>query len=103
MRGKPRTADCTIFAVCLMVKREMVVDWGGRVVRRGRKEERGGGRLGVYVSSVWVEAVGDEWSRKYAWSSEVGCARNGLTFGCGGASAGRVPATAHRRNWKGKV
>jgi hypothetical protein len=25
MRGKPRTADCTIFAVCLMVLERMVV------------------------------------------------------------------------------
>jgi hypothetical protein len=40
MRGKPRTADCTIFAVCLMVKGRMVV-MGGVLRRRkkGRREE----------------------------------------------------------------
>ena len=38
MRGKPRTADCTIFAVCLMVKGRIVV------MREGDEEERKKGR-----------------------------------------------------------
>lgn len=66
MRGKPRTADCTIFAVCLMVKGRMVVGDEGRVVKGGRKEEERRGSEGVYVSLVGE--VGDDWARKYVWS-----------------------------------
>jgi hypothetical protein len=41
MRGKPRTADCTIFAVCLMVEGRMVVMGEGDEEERkkGRREE----------------------------------------------------------------
>jgi hypothetical protein len=42
MRGKPRTADCTIFAVCLMVEGRMVVMGEGDEERKkGRREEGG--------------------------------------------------------------
>jgi len=78
MRGKPRTADCTIFAVCLMVEGRIVV-MGRRVVRRGEREGKKteGGSEGVYVSSLWwvrdEVTTGPENMR----GVEVGWARNG--------------------------
>lgn len=59
MRGKPRTADCTIFAVCLMVKGRIVVMREGDEEERKKERSEEGKSRSLCVLRGFV--FGDDW------------------------------------------
>jgi hypothetical protein len=53
MRGKPRTADCTILAVCLMVEGGIVVMGEGDEEER-KKERSSEGEVKEFMCPSWM-------------------------------------------------